>query len=227
MNCVFVSNSPWCEDYVASIATIKHYCANHGLEFFLSTEPKINWQHYYCERFYICELLKKYDRVLYLDADIVITPKAPNIFDIVPTNCFGAFDENCGGIMDRNPMVEPLLHICPEWPKNDYGYRFFNAGVMVVSKEHLFALENFLNPPNEPALWTHWPDQTYLNYLVSVANLPFHNITSNFNRMSMGEPSTREKRFDASFIHYAGSTEYYEKQKYEVMKEDVRILYPD
>jgi len=226
LNCVFSFNTPWHEPYRFSTETVRKYCQQHGIEYRLFTEPKVNWNHYYCERFHLVELLKEYDRVLYLDADIVATPTAENIFDVVPPEAFGAFNENrLYHAMDRDPMVEALLHLCPQWPKIDGRYRFFNAGVMLASKNHVTAFEGFRSPPDEPALWLHWPEQTYLNYLTVCAGLPFHDIGRKFNCMSMGLKSSREVRFQADFIHYAGSSEFYDGDKYEIMQEDIRMLW--
>ena len=39
------------------------------------------------EKIYMKDLLEKYDRVLYLDADILINPHAPDIFLILDNGC--------------------------------------------------------------------------------------------------------------------------------------------
>jgi lipopolysaccharide biosynthesis glycosyltransferase len=160
---------------------------------------------------YFIELLKSFDRVLYIDADVMPTPHAPNIFDVFPDNAFCAFDENFGiEPMSRDEYVQPLLGRVPWWEKNERGlYRFFNAGVMLSAKSHLPAFEDWRNTPDEPSLWFPWPEQAYLNYMVNAGRLPFVDMGQEFNRMSMGQFTTQQDRVRANFIHYAGPVEYH------------------
>lgn len=223
-NLIFSINYPKCEDYIYCNESAKMYCKKYNLDYFLLEEQKIGWIHHFCERFYITELLKTYDRICYVDGDVMITPHAKNIFEYFPDeNKFGAFDENFSG--NRNQFVNPLLYLCPWWEKNERGlYRFFNAGVMLMGKRHLFAFENYRNHPDSSALFAGCPDQTYLNYLTNYHKLPFVNIGSEFNRMPREEgiKLSREEKFKSSFVHYAG-IETHEKAK--IMKKDFETLF--
>src|SRR3989344_7906914 len=71
--------------------TIKNYAQKIGADFIVKTETSFPLPHY--AKFEIAKLLETYDRVLYLDTDILVSPDTPNIFDIVPQDCVGMLDE--------------------------------------------------------------------------------------------------------------------------------------
>jgi len=45
------------------------------------------------EKFQIFDFFDKYDRILFIDTDIIVNPDAPDIFDYCPAECFGAVSE--------------------------------------------------------------------------------------------------------------------------------------
>lgn len=67
-----------------------------------------------------------YDRVLYLDADIVIDPGAPSLFDVVPEGSFGAYDEG-------RPALYAWLK--EGWPDDPCDF-YVNNGLFVCGREH-------------------------------------------------------------------------------------------
>ncbi len=42
------------------------------------------------------DLYEEYDRILSLDSDILISPKCPNLFDLIPEECIGTVFEDVG-----------------------------------------------------------------------------------------------------------------------------------
>ena len=64
------------------IDSVKKYCSKYNIDHFISTKCLINGPHIMFEKYQLFHLLQsEYDRVLYLDADILITPNAKNIFE--------------------------------------------------------------------------------------------------------------------------------------------------
>ena len=75
--------------YKAAVESFKAYGKKVGADVIVSDRlhykvdiknPKFDASPAWCEKLYITDLLKEYDRVLYLDADIIVTPEARDIF---------------------------------------------------------------------------------------------------------------------------------------------------
>ncbi len=144
-------------------------------------------------------LLKKYDRVLYLDADIIISPNAPDIFEkYTDRTCMYMLNE--GLHADRSKTIEQITAILPLnklWPEKSY----YNIGVMLMSREsNLFEhvnIEDLLKLPGKVSMY----EQTYFNYLIVRNNLKAESLSPDFNRMEL---FGKDNYLKAYFIHYAG-----------------------
>ena len=172
-------------------------------------------------------LLEKYERVLYIDSDVMVTPSAKNIFEQYPDiNKFYAYHENdYDPIMDRDYCINPLLGDCPNWPLGKNGkLQYFNAGVFLVSSPQKFAFNNYRNVPNLPSI-LNFGDQTYMNYIISKNNIIFESLDYSFNRMNLGKRDDSGERFNADFIHYAGIDTYGDGNKLKTIKSDYLKLY--
>ena len=145
------------------------------------------------------DLSDNYERVLYLDADILITPHAKNIFDICNDDS-KLYMFNEGVLSNREKELELIstrLH------KTIKDKNYFNTGVMLFPKNNNFLkairihdLEYFVSKSN-------WFDQTYINFKYRLNNIPISSLDRKFNRMS--KDGDNENRFEANFIHYAGN----------------------
>ena len=112
------------------------------------------------------EALAEYDRVLWLDADVLVRPDAPDLFAMVPATHWGALDES--DVACATPGMQGLVQaeqghlsavcILEAAPiPNSYG-RYFNCGVQVASKQHSFLYER------PSVLEDHgWGEQTRTN----------------------------------------------------------------
>ena len=86
------------------------------------------------EKNQIFDYLDKYERILRLDNDVLITPKAPNYFELDPSFIYVSRED----VGSRRPHrlneitnIKKALGDIPTW--NDL---YFNSGVMLVSTEH-------------------------------------------------------------------------------------------
>lgn len=211
-----------------NLESMKIYADKCDADFIKLTHSVINFHSIYFEKFFFVDLLESYERVLYLDADVLITPNAKNIFEEYPNpNFFVAYNEtDFNEDMDRDFCVNPLLPYCEYWPIDEKGkHRYFNSGVMLISKNHLKYLKDFRNVPNIPGVINIFPDQTYLNYIISSNQVPFLDLDYSFNRMHLGKKDENEDRFKSNFIHYAGPDMYGNGDKYETMKIDFNKIY--
>jgi lipopolysaccharide biosynthesis glycosyltransferase len=208
---------------------MERYSERCGAQFVRLRHNTVGFHSEYFEKMYFVELLKEYERVLYLDADILVTPHAKNIFDAYPDpGMLYAFNENLPTeAMNRDPYVAPLLEACPHWPLASNGrLRYFNSGVILVSQGQREAFVNFRDVPVGLEVIDEWfPDQTYLNYLAVKNNVLCGELDYSFNRMHMGERDTDGERFRADFIHYAGPDGYGLGDKAETIRDDFYRMY--
>jgi len=144
-------------------------------------------------------LHKKYRRVLYLDADLIIRPDCPNLFEIVPEAKMGLFNE--GDFTPRAMVLHDAKIKMGDLPGWD-GFTYYNTGVMVVSRfhRHVFAF------PEGPIMPLKFPfgEQTYLNHRIISRKVPVHELPWQMNRMSIMNKWLGVSRLDSYVVHYAG-----------------------
>ncbi|MBQ4890359.1 glycosyltransferase family 8 protein [Shewanella sp. MMG014] len=155
------------------------------------------------EKLFTAELLKDYDRILYLDADILVTPHARNIFEeYTDLETVYMFDE--GRHLNRDlpiSQINEALGPADNWQTVDGKQSYYNFGMFLVSKEcklfQLATLEGMQKVCNTVKFY----DQTYINYIIQKHNIPNQCVDAEFNRMEfLGQENYKK----ASFIHYAG-----------------------
>ena len=182
---------------------MKDYCNRYNLDLISRRELKMpNYNKKIpgaFERYDIFSLLDTYDRVVWVDADIIIKHNAPNIFDIVPEEMFGIYYESDD--YDRQCFID----VVTEYYKYPGLTRYFNSGVMVASKnhKHLFdmdAVAKFFSQPHiKHGIVT---DQDYLNVKVHYHKTPTYNLGHKFNCLMK---DTSYKLIEKShFLHFAG-----------------------
>ena len=157
--------------------------------------PSAHWL-----KFSMYELLKKeYDRIAFIDADILIRPDSPSLFDIVPEDEFGIFNE--GKFTPRAICMYEAMHVyqmkLPRWNGNDY----YNTGVMVVSREH----RHIFKPAKDVKyLRNAFGEQTFINMRLFESEIKIHDLDYQFNCMSVMDRVTGMTRLASYFMHYAG-----------------------
>ena len=164
-------------------------------------------------------LSDEYERVLYLDADILITPHAKNIFDACKDDSkIYMFNE---GLYSNRESELNLISNRLHKPIKDKNY--FNVGVILFPKASQFLksirihdLEYFVSNSN-------WFDQTYINFKCRLNKLKIFSLNKEFNYM--GSKFDSDKRFLSSFIHYAGNGYCHRKQRPIFMLNDYCQLY--
>ena len=150
------------------------------------------------EKFYIRELLRYYDRVLYLDADILVAPGSPNIFKYYPDADLYLYNEVDYNNVDYDQYIEKVerKYKIP-WTRNDNGrYDFYNAGVMLVGKSGAKAFE-FVE--SEYFIMDDLPmivDEPYLHYNIFKHNIKIGALDKRFNTMVYFEDK-------GWFLHFA------------------------
>lgn len=173
---------------------------------------------------FIFNLLKKYDRVLYLDADVLVTPDAQDIFQQYPdpnNDTLFMFDQAQGmghtaldqtrNNKNQHPGLQGKIHlqkIINLLDKNnatDVEYNF-NAGVILAGKETLLA--EYWNDKDLALIgsMSSCYEQGYINILISRYNIKVKCLNENFNRM--GFIDTPKSWDGISFVHFANGRLY-------------------
>ena len=122
----------WNADFEV-ISNPSECCKRHGAGY-------ANTDHYRILNIY--DLYEHYDRVLYLDSDMIITNKCPNPFDFVPVDKIGVIYEDVGSRKeDRKRRITDIQNKFGSVNWHD-GYP--NVGTFLTSKMH----RNIFKPIN-------------------------------------------------------------------------------
>lgn len=203
-------------------ANFRKVCEQHGWSFeiinkrayrFLPVRKKIRRIQF--EKFQVGTLLNKYDRILYLDSDILIRKKLPDMFKIVPEDSIGCVMEDVGPLKWKRDQervrVQKRLGNLRDWTEG-----YFNSGMLVISKIH---------QPIFSTKWRNitggrWADQTTLNYQVRANKFSIHPLPKEFNYQPEICPEWHisENRRNAFIVHYAGP------EAKDIMKQDLREI---
>lgn len=147
-----------------SIESWKHYAKRHDADIFVLDTPlldieymKPNWF-----KMYILDVLEAnevdYDQVLYVDYDTIVTPDAPNIFELTEHKFCAV--RNFG---DMDWVLRSIENYSKELFKGvtfPY-YRYFNSGLMVFNKKHKPLFEMLQKYYEENRSKLIWMQDTY------------------------------------------------------------------
>jgi hypothetical protein len=151
----------------------------------------------------LVELLDMYERVLFVDTDIIIRDDSPDIFKIVPKDRVA---------MWREPNAQNRYLVMKAWCDfynlniKNWDENYYNSGVILFSRGHekLFSIERKI-PTKEDLPDDIWYEQTLINSNIFEHNIKMFKISHHFNRIFFLDPLISESRYDSFFIHYAGS----------------------
>lgn len=150
-------------EHFQSIAAITHqsisnYARKIEADFKVITDQKHLTPHW--EKLRMYDLLNVYERILYIDTDVLIKHDCPDLFKIVPKDTIGAFNE--GRYFDR------------KYP--DY----YNAGVLVIPR---CKRDIFINPEIEQGDINTFYDQDFINDRIQASGCLVYNLSHKFNKM--------------------------------------------
>ena len=129
------------------IKTWEYYCKKHDIELCVSTESMPSnsevFKNDHFQQYFIPTLSEKeYDRVLIVDADVIVRWDTPNIFNEFPNHNFSVVRD--AGFDAGNYHLKQWLNFNPniKTPPKDY----FNSGVILISKENYLKLKEGIVP---------------------------------------------------------------------------------
>jgi len=195
----------------STLPTMQRICTQYGWAFRRIDIPRINI-HYYndnlnitFEKFQCVDYLQKYERILLLDADVLLNPNCPNVFDKVPKDTIGCVMEDKGTRrINRLKQIEYIKTTMCDPRIKEWKQGYMNSGVLVLSKCHRKHL--FLNPEVLRLCKGGFIDQNVMNYLCRASGFPILDLGYKYNHMHMfsEEWNQHAERRDSYIIHYAG-----------------------
>jgi len=192
--------------------SIKKYADKIGADLIIQDKPDKSLITQKWQKFHIYNLLNKYERVLYLDVDIIVRDDCPDLFEIVPSDKLGMFNEG-----KYAPRLEYIQDASKAYGIELYKWnkKFYNSGVMVISRIHkqLFKLPQFTD--------TIETDQPYINLKIAVDKIEMFDLSYNFNRMDILDKEIGITRYNSYIIHYAGAPQ---DQIFPIILKDIQIL---
>ncbi len=160
----------------------------------------------------IHQALETYDRVLWVDADVLIRPDSPSLFDMVPEGYFAAHENNEVNYVLNDQAVRDdyywhlrMTQICNEngWEVPDTKGCIIDSGVMLVDRSHT----DIFGP-----LWAVMPENVHASCEEMLAvnirlfqqhyNYKLYYLPQCFNMVvKRGYKHPERSNF---FLHYAG-----------------------
>lgn len=179
-----------------TLKSIKNYAKKINADFLNITESDPDFITQKWNKFKIYELLNEYKRIIYLDIDLIVRDDCPNLFEIVPENCLGMFDEG-----RYAPRFDFLMDASSYYnkPLKEWNGKFYNSGVMVISRIHK---QMFHIPKGIDVIQT---DQPYINLKINNDEIKMFDLHYDFNRMSILDKFTGISRLNSYIVHYAGA----------------------
>ena len=139
-----------------------------------------NILNYVCKILVVYNALATYDRVMWLDDTNVISPFAPNLFNVVPDDSLGAL------VIPRESGLNDAPHDYRYLLKHRDTYIddiYYNTGVMVIPKIYrdIFSFESVSKDAD--LFQSPYPTQCWQNYLMKVHGCKVYDISCMYNMM--------------------------------------------
>lgn len=171
----------------------------------------------------IGNLLKEYDRVLNLDADIILNKNVPDIFEFVDEDKVATVFEDKGSrISHRRGLMASIQRM---WGDVGWSEGYINSGCILFSKKHANIFQE-----HEGQVWNDFGfDDVHMGYMIHKHGHQIQELPFTFNHMTMfSEPwNGHANRFDSYLLHYAGKGVFEPRfnEKISQMRSDYEQIY--
>jgi lipopolysaccharide biosynthesis glycosyltransferase len=192
-------------DWLAvSEPTMREYATRVDAEFVKLTD--VTCPYPMGEKWQVEKLFDVYERILYIDADVVVRPTAPNLFELVPENSVGVYDDMpdmAGRYAWYYAEIEQLqrelglrpspLHHC------------YNAGLVMASRMHreIWRQPHFFRP-------THCYEQNLVNCKIRDNGFKVYNFDRRTHWQWWTDKENKYKA-DGCFLHFSGMKDHQER----------------
>lgn len=141
---------------------------------------------------YCTELMNNYDRIIFIDPDIIVMPECPDLTSIFSNEYFGAYFESEEESRARYIASGKLIYgDLPHWVSD-----YCNSGVLAFSPSH-----RALFVPPQKYLVADLQFQTLLNWRLNEMRPPIFKLDQRFNFIPALFGGIRS---DAHMVHFAG-----------------------
>jgi len=182
--------------YKFSVKSWKTWCDKNNCELFVLTERiypeeymNANWH-----KLFVFQLLENsgidYDQIMIVDADTMVHPDAPNIFNetdnkFCVVHNYGSYDWVCRSIENYKKHLFPDVDV----PLFEY----FNSGIIICNKKHKefyekiikFYLDNRDDIVKLQEMYHVGTDQPILNFFVQKENIDYKQLGYEWNMQDM------------------------------------------
>lgn len=198
--------------YNCSLALKGMYATRIGADFLVKTTNTMRhlsgWQSH--ERLEMGNFFDVYDRILYLDADVIVKPETPDMFDVFdnPDHIYmlneavnPAVDDSYSSLAsvaekDMFPYIKskrPDFN-APKW------HPYYNAGVMLCSRKH----QNIFMASPETYFEEYRFEQDYLNYQIWKQGHTVSPLPIEYNGIWLLIKERAEYLERVNIVHYIG-----------------------
>jgi lipopolysaccharide biosynthesis glycosyltransferase len=170
-----------------SIQSWQLWCDKNNVDFIVNREHDTRFTFPIWNKELIYEIGKGYDKIGIVDSDTIISPDAPNIFDLFTEEDFCGVQDLC----DLNWLLSSIKgrqHFFPETKMS--AMKYFNAGVLFFGSKHLKVFEDLLNlylsnQKEIDEIKGGGKEQTLLNFVVQSSGVEVKLLTPAWNLISI------------------------------------------
>jgi len=172
------------------------------------------------EKFRIQKIAANYERIMFLDADLLISDDCPNLFEVIKSDRIGIyndFNEMSQNIGESNALEwikKEKRNIIRHFDEKllfsefmDYK-KILNTGVVIFSKEHLAIFE----PITFPFTVTHCTEQTWIDFNIYRHKFQTQELDKEFNTQYWMKYFNKEKN-TADVVHFSNCSNKKEAMK--------------
>lgn len=186
----------WMEILKLTKPRMESYCKRHGQDFISIEKPLAEPVQYTKSVIGNIMATRGYDVATFLDCDVLIAEDCDDLTK--DAGLFSAFDE--GAYLDRKPG---MVKLASTFGTNIEPRFYVNTGVFVITPKVVGAL----SMPPLGLHPNHFAEQTWLNVMLHLWNVPITELDPIYNCMTSVESHFGLDRYrDASIIHYAGQS---------------------
>ena len=174
-------------------------------------------------KFRIADYLDYYDRLIFLDIDIILAPDCPDLFQIVPAGSVGMHDDGPFVVGNGEWIQTEWDELCDSQgiPRISASV-CYNTGVVVCDRSH----KGMWQPPAKPYRVTHCSEQHWVNLNCIRAGLNVRQLPRVHNWQWWIDREYKNTT-DVKVWHFAGASQMLSHaQRVGLMRAKVQELYP-
>ena len=193
---------------------MKAYCERHGQDYISMEKPLAEPQQYTKSAIGNIMATRGYDVVTFFDCDVLIAQDCPDL--TIDAGVFSALNE--GIFLDRKNDMVKLAETYGAMIRPKF---YVNTGVFVISSKVI----GVLSLPPLGLFPNHFAEQTWMNIMLHLWDIPLPDLDPAFNCMTSVESHFGLDRYkDASIIHYAGQSADLDKLAKTIKADDKKLV---